>query len=685
MGFAETRAVISTTMTVELPQTLKRPAAGNAAYRAVVMIRNGRGEMEAPDSGTIYMRLLIPAGTSLDSRLFTDNAMTGAMANSTNGTFASGSGWRQQATALSDGRFEFFIQVQTGDTEQELTLELGWVENAAVNYGARRFRVGDAADYDTIDTNVADVQTRLGTGTDVAVAPGSAGSVQAHLREVQEQADTIQTEANKIGTVVNTGGTATLAALLGDGANSPLFTRIGAIAELVSLVGMIGKGDDAAGSAGTAGQSLHSKQRKILDLLGTILNTGGTAALGAVLGDFANSTLVARLGAGDDAAVAAGSVGSIHAHIRDGQAGIDLMEADLGDFSAGTNLQSLKALIGTLCDTANVPISDLLGLTVALYSVSASPAPTSSSFSLTAISGGPTVPAADDFYNGAFFVVLKGTGTKGNRGRITDYALTNGVVTYPASFTLAANDVVAIFSGTTGYLGAATDTAAASDSVAGDSLFAHLRRLSATKVGNPADAAVDPDGGTGSLFAWIKHLGTLLDTIDTQAGVQKGSFTQNLVNANAVMSANPTDAEVNATGTATDPGATPPYEIMHIITIALPETTQGAIKRVYGTLKWTGQITTGTGGGNSKWMMSPASQAENVGSAPSGGAVDITDAIAETTSKVTHQRSGLAPSGAIPATNGVKLLLVGKCSVAAEVLTGTVFESSEVEVTYERT
>ena len=64
----------------------------------------------------------------------------------------------------------------------------------------------------------------------------------------------IKTETDQIGTIVNTGGTATLGTILGDAANVPLNTK-----------------------------------------LGTMTNSGGTAALGSILGDVANSSIAIRL------------------------------------------------------------------------------------------------------------------------------------------------------------------------------------------------------------------------------------------------------------------------------------------------------------------------------------------------------------------------------------------------------
>jgi hypothetical protein len=67
----------------------------------------------------------------------------------------------------------------------------------------------------------------------------------------------IQAETDLIGTPVNTGGTATLAGILGNPSNTSFATNLAKI--------------------------------------GTVANTGGTATIGAILGDFANTTLHKRI------------------------------------------------------------------------------------------------------------------------------------------------------------------------------------------------------------------------------------------------------------------------------------------------------------------------------------------------------------------------------------------------------
>ena len=56
-----------------------------------------------------------------------------------------------------------------------------------------------SADIAAVKTDTAALLVDTGDGTDASVAPGVAGSLHAHIREAQTQADTIQTEVDKIG------------------------------------------------------------------------------------------------------------------------------------------------------------------------------------------------------------------------------------------------------------------------------------------------------------------------------------------------------------------------------------------------------------------------------------------------------------------------------------------------------
>ena len=104
----------------------------------------------------------------------------------------------------------------------------------------------------------------------------------------------IQTEVDKIGVIVNTGGTATIGAILGDFLNTDLATVLG------SPVGADLSADIAAVklAVDTIDDFVDTEIAAIkleTDQIGTIVNSAGTATLGAVLGDFVNVTLVSRL------------------------------------------------------------------------------------------------------------------------------------------------------------------------------------------------------------------------------------------------------------------------------------------------------------------------------------------------------------------------------------------------------
>jgi hypothetical protein len=170
-------ALVATTAELDLPTVLNRPDAGNERFRAVASIRNGRGEMEPPDSDTVYMRLLETDGTVLSSRLY--DAATGGsvLTASADGDFPSGSGWYQQDVSISDGRFEAFLQIASGDTEAGYTVELGWKERGKINYTARKTRIGDQADLDDVQSDVTGIDTKIGSpvtsvSADLAVVDG---------------------------------------------------------------------------------------------------------------------------------------------------------------------------------------------------------------------------------------------------------------------------------------------------------------------------------------------------------------------------------------------------------------------------------------------------------------------------------------------------------------------------------
>jgi hypothetical protein len=113
----------------------------------------------------------------------------------------------------------------------------------------------------------------------------------------------------KIGTITNTGGTATIGAVLGDVANSSLQTRIAAI-------------------------------KTEADKIGTVTNTGGSATLGAAIGDMANSSLATRVGTLDTV------LDNIH------DTDLPAVKTDTGAIKAITDLLTLASIADAVHDEA---------------------------------------------------------------------------------------------------------------------------------------------------------------------------------------------------------------------------------------------------------------------------------------------------------------------------------------------
>jgi hypothetical protein len=105
----------------------------------------------------------------------------------------------------------------------------------------------------------------------------------------------IKAEVDKIGTITNTGGTASLGGVLGDVANNSVASRLTAIKTEVDKIGTITNTGGTATLGGVLGDVANVSVATNLAKIGTLTNTGGTATLGEILGDVANSSIAARL------------------------------------------------------------------------------------------------------------------------------------------------------------------------------------------------------------------------------------------------------------------------------------------------------------------------------------------------------------------------------------------------------
>lgn len=126
------------------------------------------------------------------------------------------------------------------------------------------FTANASPDY-TVAIGQANADNTMDSSAVVANADGS----------VLERQEFIQ---SKIGVPVNTGGTATLGAVIGDVANSTIAARLTAMKTVVDAI---------SGYVDTEVSSIKTKT----DLIGTPTNTGGTADLASILGDPKNVPL----------------------------------------------------------------------------------------------------------------------------------------------------------------------------------------------------------------------------------------------------------------------------------------------------------------------------------------------------------------------------------------------------------
>ena len=333
---------------------------------------------------------------------------------------------------------------------------------------------------------------------------------------------------------------------------------------------------------------------------------------------------------------------------------VGAIQTDLGDFSAGSNLQSLKAVVGSKLDDQNVTLDTLLMLgNMSMYKVASnSHSGSGGTFTLTTLGSGyhGASPSNDDYVGGSF-CVLAGTSV----GRVilaVDYNGSNGQITYGGS-SLADNDVIAYFP-PSGYVGKSDDSAASSSSDAGKSLFARLRYMA--------------------------------DQMDANKGTQRGTFKKYLRRSTAgTLGNDPTDTAESAASTTTSAA----FAILDVQTISFDEGSDATIEDIFAVFKWKHQGTDGGSGGGvtTQWYMSGGASAPSAGAAISGvgDAVAVSDAIAGTTTASTNSVSGLVNQNALNTfSNGkIHVMLCGKAGSAGDTCTGWIFHSSSAEVTYE--
>jgi len=166
----------------------------------------------------------------------------------------------------------------------------------------------------TTNTVMSDV---IGNKTDAAAATGTTKSIVANVKYACDSLDTIDA-FHDVATA--------------DAATNAVMSDV------------VGNKADAAVGAPTTTKTLMAYLKGVLDdttVIGTIVNAGGTATLGAALGDFANDTLVARL---DDIGT---DVDSTTTDNIQGKIGTDaeMADASLFDLLAGQGVNGMGTVI----------------------------------------------------------------------------------------------------------------------------------------------------------------------------------------------------------------------------------------------------------------------------------------------------------------------------------------------------
>ena len=163
MGFAERNSLAGRTSSIAFPDAIKRNSASATATRLEVQITDSNGSPDDPDSSLIYVRVVNGSDTALDEVLYTNIGMSTEPADSTNGTYSnSGSAFWKMVTT-SGGKITLYHKTGTASgVEGSYNLEVAWFENGSAVATAHVFRIVDAADLDTMATNLDSVLADTG-------------------------------------------------------------------------------------------------------------------------------------------------------------------------------------------------------------------------------------------------------------------------------------------------------------------------------------------------------------------------------------------------------------------------------------------------------------------------------------------------------------------------------------------
>ena len=129
-----------TRLSVAIPTYLERPPSGDKAIKVSVALKDTDGNMEDPDGNQLALLLANSGGTSRNSLLYKDFALTTAL-DAGSGTFSTFKALERTSTGL----YFCYFKVAFDATEEEWLAQFGWEEGAVALYEFRATQVTDAA------------------------------------------------------------------------------------------------------------------------------------------------------------------------------------------------------------------------------------------------------------------------------------------------------------------------------------------------------------------------------------------------------------------------------------------------------------------------------------------------------------------------------------------------------------
>src|SRR3989344_6045295 len=275
MGFGDRFTLAALAAEIGLPMRVDAPVSGDDAHRVPVMLRNGRGQLEAPDSDLLYLRVLDNEGAAL-TRLYVASDLAAALTNSAAGDFPSGSGWKQLAG--SAGEFASFLKVSAADEQAGIVIEVGWKEQGRAGKDLRRLYVGEAGTLgEDVDAQWDEAKAghvaagAVGKIKDVKAAVVAIGGAAGVADAVWDEAEAGHVAAGSTGLALKDARDAAVLAQLNLGDPSggpPGFT---------TLADLIGAPSDAAVDPDAANGTLYAYLKKTIADLRAVGGAGGAA------------------------------------------------------------------------------------------------------------------------------------------------------------------------------------------------------------------------------------------------------------------------------------------------------------------------------------------------------------------------------------------------------------------------